>query len=172
MEVSIDRDFLGGLETLNENEDFHLEVNGTEMTESFKDSIESGFGFFVGVLIGSILIIALVGAIFASIISIVKIIAKWKMFNKANQPGWAAIIPFYNNWVLFETGDIEGWKSLLILIPLAGPIIFLVYSILAYINISKHFEKDSGFAIGLLFLPTIFLAILGFGSTKYKKSIK
>ena len=27
---------------------------------------------------------------------VLTIVAKWKVFRKAGEPGWAAIIPFYN----------------------------------------------------------------------------
>lgn len=30
------------------------------------------------------------------------IVAMWKVFAKANQPGWAAIVPFYNVYVLLK----------------------------------------------------------------------
>ena len=31
---------------------------------------------------------------------VVIIVAMWKVFEKAGQPGWAAIVPFYNMYVL------------------------------------------------------------------------
>ena len=30
------------------------------------------------------------------------IVAHWKLYKKANQPGWACIIPFYNTYVMFN----------------------------------------------------------------------
>ena len=35
--------------------------------------------------------------IFILIICVISVIATWKIFVKAGKPGWAAIIPFYNN---------------------------------------------------------------------------
>jgi len=35
-------------------------------------------------------------------VAIVAIVAMWKVYVKANKPGWAAIIPFYNLWVMLE----------------------------------------------------------------------
>lgn len=35
-------------------------------------------------------------------ICVVMIVANWKLFTKAGEPGWAAIIPFYSNYVLFK----------------------------------------------------------------------
>ena len=44
----------------------------------------------------------------------------WKVFVKAGQPGWAAIIPFYNTYILFKITWGKGWKFLLLLIPIAA----------------------------------------------------
>ena len=51
-------------------------------------------------------------------IAVLGIIAMWKIFEKAGEPGWAAIIPFYNLYVLFKITWGNGWKFLLLLIPL------------------------------------------------------
>lgn len=53
-----------------------------------------------------IVVLALGAAIFLYIIPM------WKIFQKAGRPGWAAIVPVYNNWVLFEiTVFRAGWRS-------------------------------------------------------------
>lgn len=36
------------------------------------------------------------------------------------------------------------------------------------INLSKAFEKSSGFTVGLILLNTIFVMILAFGSAEYQ----
>ncbi|TLM92974.1 MAG: signal peptidase I, partial [Actinobacteria bacterium] len=35
-------------------------------------------------------------------IVIVVLIGMWKVFEKAGQPGWKAIVPLYNLWTLVE----------------------------------------------------------------------
>ena len=47
-------------------------------------------------------------------ICIVMIIAEWKLFKKAGQPGWAAIVPFYNAYVLTKITWGNGWLSCLV----------------------------------------------------------
>lgn len=101
--------------------------------------------------------------IIALIPSIILIIAMWKVFDKAGKPGWAAIIPFYNTYTLFEVAGMNGWMFLLMLIPIVNVIIL----IMMYINLAKAFGKSGGFAVGLIFLNFIFMLILGFGSAKY-----
>ena len=97
------------------------------------------------------------------LIIILMIASMWKIFEKAGQEGWKAIIPFYNVWVLAEIVGKPGWFGLLMIIPYVGVIIsFYIYYLLA-----KSFGKDVLFALGLVFLPFIFFPILAFGDAKY-----
>jgi len=103
-------------------------------------------------------------------VALLVVIGMWKVFTKAGQPGWAAIIPFYNLVVLFQTGGQSGWLALtwlLNFIPLIGGLAFLGILIWNHIEVSKRFGKGVGFALGLVFLPPIFWLILGFDSSKY-----
>ena len=52
-------------------------------------------------------VLIILGCIIALICAVIVAIAQWKVFEKAGKPGWAAIIPFYNTWVLFELGDVN-----------------------------------------------------------------
>ncbi len=42
-------------------------------------------------------------------IILVIIIAMWKVFSKAGQPGWAIFIPIYNAYVLCKVAGKSGW---------------------------------------------------------------
>ena len=42
----------------------------------------------------------------------------WKLFEKAEQPGWAAIIPIYNTYIMLKIGGKPGWWLLLMFIPI------------------------------------------------------
>lgn len=97
------------------------------------------------------------------IVTIICIIAMWKMFQKAGAPGWAAIVPFYNVYVLFKLTWGSGWKFLLLLIPVAN----IVISIMTVFKLAKAYGKGTGFGFGLLFLAPIFYCILGFGKAQY-----
>jgi hypothetical protein len=103
-------------------------------------------------------------------IAVVVVVGMWKTFEKAGQPGWAAIIPIYNLVVMFRLGGQSGWFALAILlnlIPLIGGLAWLGIIIWNHVNISKRFGQGVGFAIGLVLLAPIFWLILGFGSSKY-----
>ena len=40
--------------------------------------------------------------IFAIVLMVVSVVAMWKIFEKAGKPGWAAVVPIYNLYVLYE----------------------------------------------------------------------
>lgn len=101
--------------------------------------------------------------IFLVAFAIFIIAAMWKVFEKAGQPGWAAIIPIYNIYIMTKIGGKPGYWTLLCFIPIFN----IVFGIWLYNMISKSFGKDEGFTAGLIFLSFIFWPILGFGSAKY-----
>ena len=91
------------------------------------------------------------------------IVATWKVFIKAGQPGWASIIPFYNTYVMLKIAGRPGWWLLLFFIPVVN----LVITIIVMIDFARSFEQGAGFGIGLTFLSIIFMPILAFGDAKY-----
>lgn len=97
------------------------------------------------------------------VVLIVMLIGIWKLFTKAGQPGWGAIIPFYNMYLLFKITFGNGWYFLFSFIPIVN----FVFSIILLFKLSKAFGKGIGFGFGLLFLSPIFFCILGFGSARY-----
>ena len=97
------------------------------------------------------------------IVAVFAIVCMWKIFSKAGQPGWASLIPFYNNYVLFEIAWGNGLLFLLLFVPVAN----FVVMIILWVKLSQSFGYSAAFAIGLLFLPVIFLPILAFGNNRY-----
>jgi Family of unknown function (DUF5684) len=92
-----------------------------------------------------------------------EIAALWRVFVKAGRPGWAAIIPFYNYYVLLKVVGRPGWWLILYFIPLVNIIVWIIVAI----DLSKSFAKSTGFAVGLILLAFIFIPILGFGEASY-----
>ncbi|MCI9282592.1 MAG: hypothetical protein HFG56_04805 [Lachnospiraceae bacterium] len=133
------------------------------------------------------LTILILGLIALSI-PILMVIATWKIFEKASEPGWQALIPFYNAYILYKI----AWKTqyfflflgcigtilivtfidflsvfLFPLVLIAYAVIFFLKIILAH-KLSTAFGHEIGFTLGLFFLEFIFLMILGFGSSEYE----
>lgn len=94
---------------------------------------------------------------------VVSLVGMWKVFVKAGKPGWAAIVPFYNLYCLFEMSFGNGWLFLLTFVPCAN----FVVAIMCYFRLAKAFGKGIGFGFGLLFFNFIFMMILGFGDAEY-----
>lgn len=110
-------------------------------------------------------LIAVVSAMFVPIliIAVVTIVGKWKIYEKAGKPGWAAIIPIYNWIVMLEIVGKPIWWVVLFFIPCVN-IIFLIWTVNL---LSKSFGQTEGFTIGLILLGFVFYPILGFGNYQY-----
>jgi hypothetical protein len=151
-------------ETMNPDlyEDLPVDVTGME------GYMEYGAEMPVDASADAGLMIALMGFGFMfflvmSVIIIFLIAALWKVFRKAGQPGWAAIIPIYNLYILLKIANKPGWWLLLFIIPVVN----LVMAIIVWIEVAKAFGKSAGYGLGLAFLGIIFLPMLGFGSARY-----
>ena len=105
-----------------------------------------------------------VSTIIGLLIALFLIVAMWKVFTKAGQPGWASIIPIYNLYIWCKIVGRPWWWILLMLIPFVNFIIAIILGI----DMAKSFGKGAGFGIGLALLGIIFLPILGFGSAQYQ----
>lgn len=145
-----------------------------------------------GAAVGGILGIG-VGMFFTMLIIfwIFQIIAYWKLFTKAGEPGWKSIIPVYNSyiqykiswkpmwfWITFavlfvfellgQFGNPEAPNTALLIITSIVGLILLVINIMATVKLSRAFGHGIGYAIGLIFLWPIFILILGYGKSEYK----
>ncbi|NCA75464.1 MAG: signal peptidase I [Alphaproteobacteria bacterium] len=94
---------------------------------------------------------------------VVEIVGAWFMFEKAGEPGWAAIIPIYNYLIGIKIAGKPWWYILLMLIPFVNLIIYIII----LDGLAKSFGKSSGFTLGLFFFRFIFIPILGFGNSVY-----
>lgn len=92
------------------------------------------------------------------------IVSLWKVFEKAGQPGWAALVPFYNLYILvIEVAKLEILWFILCFVPFVN--IIAVFKI--YISVAEEFGKSAVFGIGLVFLSFIFFPILAFGDAEH-----
>lgn len=101
--------------------------------------------------------------VFIIILVILEVVGRWKMYEKAGEPGWASLIPFYSSYELYKIGWGHGWYFLIGYIPIVG----VVFSIMLSIKLARAYGMGTGFAVGLILLPSIFHMILGFGDSTY-----
>lgn len=124
---------------------------GTDPSTGIDSSAAAGIG-----IVGTIIYLAFI--VFA-------VVVMWKVFVKAGQPGWAAIIPIYNIYVWLKVAGRPGWWLILFLIPIVNIVMALIVSM----DISKSFGKDSVFGVvGLWLFSLIGYAILAFGGAQYR----
>ena len=116
--------------------------------------MDRGGGSAVGGIIFLVIELAILAVVVAGI---------WKTFAKAGQPGWAAIVPIYNLYVMLTIVGRPIWWILLYFIPCVG----IIMAFIVAIDMAKAFGKGAGFGIGLALLPFIFYPMLGFGDAQY-----
>ncbi|MCI5050966.1 MAG: DUF5684 domain-containing protein [Candidatus Pacebacteria bacterium] len=97
------------------------------------------------------------------VIAIIIIASMWKVFTKAGRPGWEAIIPIYNLYIIQKLIKKPWWWILLMFIPWLG----LIWTIWSTNLLAKSFGKTEGFTAGMILLPFVFYPILGFGNARY-----
>ena len=132
---------------------------------------DAGSGLAAGVLI--------VIWLFAIAWAVLAIIGLWKTLQKAGLPGWAAIIPFYNEYNIVKMSNRPMWFfwamlgcSLLAWIPILGWLLIIALIVLwvfVALDIAANFGQSTGFAILLIIFPSIMFLILGFGSAQYNR---
>ena len=101
--------------------------------------------------------------IFSIMVGVIEIVGAWYMFQKAGEPGWAAIIPIYNYLIGIKIAGKPWWYLLLMLIPVVNLVVYIII----LDGLSKSFGKSTGFTVGLFFFRFIFIPILGFGDAVY-----
>ncbi len=99
--------------------------------------------------------VALVVATFAGL---------WKMFTKAGQPGWAAIVPIYNMVILLKLVGRPIWWILLFIVPLVNIVIAFILAM----DTAKAYGKSGVFGFfGLFLFSFVGYPMLGFGNAQY-----
>ncbi len=108
---------------------------------------------------GAIIAASLISLLFA----ILFIACLWRIYQKAGEPGWAAIVPIYNAYVLFKITWGNGLLFLLMLIPIAN----IAISFITIWKLVASFDGGIGTFLLILFLPVIGYPLLAFGGAEY-----
>ena len=107
------------------------------------------------------------GAIFMILIYLaiiaIMLASLWKIFVKMGDPGWMGIIPFLNVYRVFQRSRPNDASVLTIVSIVCGFV-----SLVACWDLAKLFGKSGAYAVGLIFLPFIFMPMLAFGDSQYQ----
>jgi hypothetical protein len=91
----------------------------------------------------------------------------WMTLQKAGKPGWGAIIPFYNAYLVIKMAGRPGWWLILYFIPFVNIIMHLIVSL----DVSQNFGHGAGYGILLWIFPWVMYLVLGFGSSEYRQVV-
>lgn len=134
---------------------------------------------FLACFLGAVYVIAL-------------LVGQTRIFIKAHEPWWKALIPIYGGYVLHKVSGCTDvfWGTLgmnvgyVLLSRFVAPVIGLsIFTAVIYLgiivalrislcsNLAKSFTRDNRFAAGLFFLEPVFMLILGFGNATHTNGI-
>ena len=94
-------------------------------------------------------------------------IALSALFRKSGEAAWKGWVPVYNLGVLFQLAGYPWWSVLLILLPVAGPVIVFVVFVLAAHRVGRAFGYGGGMTVLAVLLPPVWATVLGFGSARW-----
>lgn len=99
------------------------------------------------------------GNIIFLILVLISFAGLYKIFEKAGLPGWKALIPVYNFWVLGTIINRPKWWGLIMIVPGVNLIMYGVYGF----HLARAFKKrmDSDLLMAAL-MPYLYFAYLGF----------
>ncbi len=117
-----------------------------QWSQSYAGRVITEFGGFIGLML-----------------EVISLVALWKIFTKAGKPGWAALVPIYNYYVLLKIAGDPWWWLLGLMLPVVNFIVRLFLGL----DLARAFGKGTKFGLGLILLNHIFVPILGFGDAKY-----
>ena len=122
------------------------------------------------------------GGVYAVVFALLAatLVGMWKLFVKAGQPGWAAIVPFYNDSVLVDICGLPAtykyylWLGIA-LMPFAGgcfgvaPVAAIIvrYFLLRVLLASFGRPNEPLNVVGTLLFPYVTYPSIGFGADTY-----
>lgn len=92
------------------------------------------------------------------------ILAWWRLFEKAGEQGFKAIIPIYNFYTLCKIVYGNGWYMLLAIIPFVN-VIFGMYTMY---SLAKVFGQPPIICILNMFFAPIITLYIAFGPAQYE----
>lgn len=102
--------------------------------------------------------------IVAAMLFALYIVSAWKVFEKADQPGWAIFVPLYSLYTYAKVAGLKGASIVLYLIPFLN----IIYHFSLNIRVAKRFGYSSALGVVLAIAPWFVFPILAFGDNTYQ----
>ena len=112
-------------------------------------------------------VVSAISSIFSMAMAILMIIAQWRIFEKAGEKGWKAIIPVYNVYILFKIAWKKSWFWInLALSAVAG----ILYTVAVICLTFASVDSGIGVAVGgilliismMLFIAPMVISIISY----------
>lgn len=97
------------------------------------------------------------------VLGVLIIAGQYKIYEKAGEAGWKAIVPIYNSYILVKILGYNPWLFLLGLIPVVN----VIFSIVLSYKLATAFDKGILCTLGLIFVPVIMYPYLGFSDLQF-----
>jgi hypothetical protein len=78
------------------------------------------------------------------------------LLERSGQTGWWAFIPILNFVGLLRAVKMSSWLVIVAIIPVVN----LILHVIVWLKVAHNFKHGTGFAVGLILLPVIFLPLL------------
>lgn len=83
----------------------------------------------------------------------------YRMFEKAGEAGWKALVPIYNAWICTKITGKSIWWFVMLLIPVLNVVVWLLMAN----ELSKVFGRESFWAyVASMMIPYVYFPMLGF----------
>ena len=112
--------------------------------------------------------LVLLGLFVGLVVYVYYALAVSAIFRKAGLKAWPAWVPFFNTWRILQLGGQKGWWLLVGLIPFVGVIVYLVFLIIAGVNIQTALGKPGVFYLLALFLTPVWYGILAWDRSTWQ----
>ena len=178
IDETTDLEWIEDFNSLFENEEVQNALSGMNLTNE-----EAAWLIWLFAGLGMLLIpLAIVGFI----LRILRIIALWKAFERAGEPGWKALVPVYCTYIQYKLSCMKNWfwYSLLIAViawviaacipnqqelitNIGSAIIWIIYIVMLFKFAKKYGWGTFASVLFVIFYP-ICVLILGFGNYPYE----
>lgn len=120
-------------------------------------SLESTMDMSMGIISAAVGTVSII----SGIVALISILALWRIMRKMGEPGWYAIVPFFNMFVIAQHSFGNGFAMFVPLIPVVGIPWF-------FMQLFRGFGLDTVPALLLaVFAAPIGMFILGFNRTPW-----
>lgn len=105
----------------------------------------------------------LLAAVLALAVYVWMALALGAVFRKIGEEQWKAWVPVYNLATLFRHGGFSPWLVLLVFVPIAGLVVF----VLVAHRVGRGFGYGAGVTVVAALAPPVWASIIGFGPARW-----